>query len=81
MSRYTGYMKRVGIFDGKTQFSALIDAAERGEGTIITKRGKPVAQIVPISLCKPSEAFGMDRGLITITADFDETPAEFEEYL
>ncbi len=40
-------MKQIGIFEGKAQFSALIDAAEHGETIIITKRGKPVARIVP----------------------------------
>ncbi len=42
-------MKTVGAFEGKTHFSALIDAAERGEETLITRNGKPVAKIVPVS--------------------------------
>lgn len=41
-------MKTVGAFEGKTHFSALIDAAERGEETLITRNGKPVAKIVPV---------------------------------
>lgn len=42
-------MRTVGSFEGKTHFSALIDAAERGETIIVTKKGRPVAQIGPIS--------------------------------
>jgi prevent-host-death family protein len=42
-------MKTVGSFEGKTHFSALIDAAERGETIVVTKKGRPVAQIGPIS--------------------------------
>lgn len=74
-------MKQVGVFDGKAQFSALIDAAEHGETIIITKRGKPVAQIVPVPSHKPSDAFGMDRGLVTIAADFNEPLEDFEDYV
>ncbi|HET6895194.1 MAG TPA: type II toxin-antitoxin system prevent-host-death family antitoxin [Candidatus Baltobacteraceae bacterium] len=42
-------MKTVGAFEGKTHFSALIDEAARGETIIITKKGKPVAQIGPVA--------------------------------
>lgn len=41
-------MKTVGAFEGKTHFSALLDDAARGETIIITKNGKPVAQLGPI---------------------------------
>jgi len=70
----------VGVFEGKTQFSALIDDAEHGISTLVTKRGKPVARIGPAAARKPSDAFGMDEGLVTIAADFDVTPKEFEPY-
>ncbi len=39
--------KHVGVFEAKTHFSALIEDAIAGKPTVITKRGKPVAQIVP----------------------------------
>ncbi len=39
--------KHVGVFEAKTHFSALVDDAIAGKPTVITKRGKPVAQIVP----------------------------------
>ncbi len=37
----------VGVFEAKTHFSALIEDAIAGKTTVITKRGKPVAQIIP----------------------------------
>ena len=40
-------MKRVQLREAKAKFSELVAAAERGEATIITKHGKPVARIVP----------------------------------
>lgn len=41
-------MKKVGVFEGKTHFSALIDEASRGETIVVTKNGRPVAQIGPV---------------------------------
>lgn len=40
-------MKKVGVFEGKTRFSALIHEASLGETILVTKNGKPVAKIVP----------------------------------
>jgi prevent-host-death family protein len=39
--------RQVGMFEAKTHFSSLIDDAIAGKATVITKRGKPVAKIVP----------------------------------
>jgi len=39
--------QQIGAFEAKTHFSEIIDKAERGEDFIITKRGKPVAKIIP----------------------------------
>lgn len=39
-------MIKVGAFEAKTQFSALLDKVERGEDVIITRHGKPVARLV-----------------------------------
>jgi prevent-host-death family protein len=39
--------KRVGVFEAKTHFSALVEDAIAGRTTVITKRGEPVAQLVP----------------------------------
>jgi len=41
-------MKKVGIFEGKAHFSALIHAAKNGETIIVTKNGEAVAQIGPV---------------------------------
>jgi prevent-host-death family protein len=39
-------MIKVGAFEAKTQFSALLDKVERGEDVVITRHGKPVARLV-----------------------------------
>jgi prevent-host-death family protein len=41
-------MVTVGSFEAKTNFSALLERAEHGEQIIITRRGKPVARLMPI---------------------------------
>jgi prevent-host-death family protein len=41
-------MEAVGAFEAKTNFSALLERVERGEQITITRRGKPVARLVPI---------------------------------
>jgi prevent-host-death family protein len=41
-------MRTVQLREGKAQFSALIEAAEKGEPTIVTKHGRPAAMVVPI---------------------------------
>ena len=41
-------MSMVGVFDAKNRLTALIDEVERGgEEVVITRRGKPVARLVP----------------------------------
>jgi prevent-host-death family protein len=37
-----------GAEEARSQLPSLLEAAERGQSTIITKRGKPVAALVPI---------------------------------
>jgi antitoxin Phd len=40
-------MKTVPLRDAKATLSAIIDAAQHGEPTIVTKHGRPAAMIVP----------------------------------
>ena len=37
----------IGAFEAKTNFSRILDKAALGEDFIVTKRGKPVAKIIP----------------------------------
>jgi prevent-host-death family protein len=73
-------MKSVGMFEAKTQFSSLVQAVQRGETILVTKNGKPVAQLGPVARQPPRE-FGFDRGLfasgaVEISEDFDDLPPE-----
>ena len=46
----------IGAFEAKTHFSKILDKAGQGTDYIVTKRGKPVAKIVPIEQ-KPEMTF------------------------
>jgi len=45
-------MKTVGAFSAKTHLSDLLDQVARGETFLITKRGKPMASLSPITTRK-----------------------------
>jgi prevent-host-death family protein len=47
-------VKTVGAFEAKTHLSSLLDQVEQGERVIITKHGRPVAELVPVSRRDPS---------------------------
>jgi prevent-host-death family protein len=42
-------MKTIGAFDAKTHLSDLLDQVERGDSFLITKRGRPMATLSPVS--------------------------------
>ena len=40
--------KFIGIFEAKTHFTKIISQVMEGEEVFVTRRGKPVAKIIPI---------------------------------
>lgn len=42
-------MTAVGAFEAKTHFASLLERVAAGEQIVITKHGRPVARLVPIS--------------------------------
>lgn len=42
-------MTEIGVFDAKNKLSELLDKVERGERVVITRRGRPVAELIPAS--------------------------------
>ena len=41
-------MRQLGAYTVKPHFAALLDAVAHGETIVITRHGKPVAQLVPV---------------------------------
>ena len=42
-------MQRKGAKEARKHFAQLLDAAENGTATIVTRRGRPIAALVPIA--------------------------------
>ena len=40
-------METIGSFEAKTHWSALLEKVSSGQEIIITKRGKPIARLIP----------------------------------
>jgi len=68
-------MKCIGLFEAKSHFSAVISDVENGQSIIVTKKGKPVARIIPFTEPPGQREFGFDEGLIWMADDFNELPA------
>jgi prevent-host-death family protein len=54
----------------KTHLLEILDRVDRTRsGLIITKRGRPVARLVPIEIEEPASIFGCMKGTFRITGD------------
>lgn len=61
----------VNVYAAKTQLSRLLERVEHGEEVVITRHGKPVAKLVPITQRRRPRKLGTLRGKIRIAKDFD----------
>ena len=52
----------------RARCAQVIDAVARGSGVTVTRRGRPVARIVPLEAERP-KLFGCLAGIITIQGD------------
>jgi prevent-host-death family protein len=71
--------KEIGAFEAKTRLSELLERVGRGQVYVITKRGRPVAELRPV----PSRTelhFGSDEGRITMSDDFEAPMPDMREY-
>lgn len=71
--------REVGAFEAKTKLSELLEKVDRGQVFIITKRGRPVAELRPVS-GSDTLSFGCDKGRIRISDDFDSPVPDLQEY-
>jgi prevent-host-death family protein len=72
-------MKQVDIAEAKAKLSELLDAAARGQSTVIARAGRPVAKIVPLGDKPKSIKFGTYRGRMRIGEGFDAQDEEIAE--
>ena len=71
--------KQIGAFAAKTHLSRILDRVDRGQVYVITKRGRPVAELRPIA-APTGIRFGMDAGKIAMSDDFDAPLEDFKDY-
>lgn len=71
--------KQIGAFAAKTHLSKILERVDRGQVYVITKRGRPVAELRPIA-APGGLRFGMDAGKIVMSDDFDDPLPDFEDY-
>jgi prevent-host-death family protein len=74
-------MDAVSIHEAKTHFSRLVARAEAGEEIVVRRGPKPVAKIVAYRAPTTPRRPGALKGQVVIAEDFDETPAEFADYV
>lgn len=63
--------KEVNVHQAKTHLSRLLADVERGEEVIIARAGKPIARLVRFEAREGGRTLGLDRGVLSIPADFD----------
>lgn len=73
-------VETIGAFEAKTHFSRILEKAHQGTVIVVTRRGKPVAQLGPTEACAARPVFGSAKGRIQISPDFDEPLADMAEY-
>lgn len=62
--------KSVTVSHAKTHLLTLInDVDKRGESLILTRRGRPIARLVPIEPIQLASIFGCMKGTFEITGD------------
>ncbi len=61
----------VGLYEAKTQLSALVDRAAAGEEIVIMKSGQPMARLVPMENTRAQRIPGRGHGQWRVAADFD----------
>lgn len=70
------------VAEAKAKFSELVSRAEAGERLVITRHGKPVAEIAASADSRPKKKLrGAMKGQIWIAPDFDELGPEWDEYV
>lgn len=70
----------IGAFEAKTRLSELLDNVSRGRAYRITKRGKPIAELRPITTGTGRPTFGADRGRVAMADDFEAPVSDLKSY-
>ena len=70
----------VSVADAKNRLSELLRSVEAGESVLITRNGKPVAQLVPPPATRRAVHFGTMRGRVHLKPGWDQ-PVGLDKFL
>jgi prevent-host-death family protein len=70
----------VSVAEAKNQLSQLVRAVESGEDVIITRNGRPVAQLVPAPAARRKARLGTMRGRVRFLPGWD-APIDLDRFL
>ena len=71
---------QIGAFEAKTHFSELLEKVSRGDSYIVTRRGKPVARLVPNEVRESRPVYGSTKGKIRMKPDFNSPLSDMADY-
>ena len=75
-------IKEVGTYEAKTHFSKLLEDVQAGTKIIVTRHGKPIAEIqTPEPKRKKARRGCAKSPNFYMSDDFDEPLDEFKEYM
>lgn len=59
------------VHEAKTNLSRILERVEHGEEVIISRAGKPIAKVVPLTRAINRTGRGSLRGKLAVAADWD----------
>ena len=74
-------MTSIAIEEAQAKLAELIERLPPGEGLVITRHDRPVAQLIALPAQQPQPRFGSCTGKLTVVAEDDEHLADFREYM
>ncbi len=69
----------VSVHEAKTHLSKLLEKVELGEIVVISRSGKPVAQLVSCTVERPKRKIGSAAGAFVLPDDFNAPIQEIED--
>ncbi len=70
----------IGAYGAKTHFSELLERVLQGTNFVVTRNGKPVAQLGPVEASASGRVFGSAKGRVHLRSDFDAPLDDMAEY-
>ena len=77
---YNTLAMEISVVEAKNQLSQVIRAMEDGEPVVITRNGKPVAQLVPAAKHRQNVVLGGMRDRIRLLPGWDD-PVDLDRFL